>query len=226
MKKKVIVFAPHPDDETLGCGGTIAKRVSEGYKVIVVVITDGRYAFSRVLGIDLDPTPGELKKIRKEEIIRATNTLGILKENLFFLDFEDGALEKHEKEAEEKIIEIIERYSPVEVYFPYIKDYHEDHQATNRVIRRCIQKLGLTPIKYQYCTVQKYARMGPLVEKLINLFKNHIVEVDISEFLSLKEKAVKELKSEISIISKKQKRTITEEVDKFLRNKEIFYVDK
>jgi len=225
LNKRIIVFAPHPDDETFGCGGTIAKRISEGYEVIIVVITDGRHAYSKVLGINSDPTPEELKEIRKEELIRATNVLGVPKKNLLFLDFEDGTLEKYEKEAKEKIIEIIKKYSPVEVYFPYIKDYNPDHQATNRIIR-CIQKLGLTSMEYQYSITQKYARIGPLADRLINLFNKNMIEVDIAEFINLKEKAVKEFKSEISIISTKQKKPITENIDKFLRNKEIFYVDK
>jgi LmbE family N-acetylglucosaminyl deacetylase len=107
MNKKVIVFAPHPDDETLGCGGTIAKKTSEGYEVFVVIITDGRHAFSKVLGINSDPNPEEIKQIRKEEVIKATRILGVPITNLLFLDFEDRTLEKHEKEAEEKIIEIL-----------------------------------------------------------------------------------------------------------------------
>lgn len=41
MNKRIIVFAPHPDHETLGCAGTIAKRLNEGYEVLLVVLTDG-----------------------------------------------------------------------------------------------------------------------------------------------------------------------------------------
>ena len=51
MKKRIIVFAPHPDDETFGCGGVMAKRNSERYNVNIVVLTDGRHAYSTVLGI-------------------------------------------------------------------------------------------------------------------------------------------------------------------------------
>lgn len=220
-----MVFAPHPDDETWGCGGTIAKKIREGCEVIVVVMTDGRHAFSKV-GIDLDPTPEELKQIRKEEIIRATKILGVPKKNLFFLDFEDRTLEKHEKEAEEKIIEIINKYSPVEIYFPYIKDCHPDHQATNRIIRRCLRKLGLTPLKFQYSIAHKYSRIGPLIDRMFSLFKKDRIEVDISEFAKLKEKATKEYRSEISIISTKQENPLAKNIHKFLKNKEAFYVDK
>lgn len=228
MKKNILVFAPHPDDEILGCGGTIAKRSSEGYEVIIVILTDGRHVFSKVLGINSDPTPEQLRQIRKEETIRAAKTLGIPRKNLLFLDFEDETLGKYEKEAEEMILDIIKRYLPVEVYFPYIKDYNPDHQATNRIVKRCLKELRLTTIKFQYSIMQKYARINPLIEKLVNTFKKHIVEINISEFLNLKEKAFKEFKSQISIISKEQKKPIIERAraEKFLANKEKFYVDK
>jgi len=228
MKKNILVFAPHPDDETLGCGGTMAKKTSEGCEVIVVVLTDGRHAFSKVLGVNFDPTPDELRQIRKEETIRAAETLGIPRKNLFFLDFEDGSLEKHEKEAEERILDVIKKYPPVEVYFPYIKDYHSDHQKTNQIVKRCLQKSGLTPMKFQYSIVQKYARISPFLERLADLFRNRTVDIDISEFADLKEKAVREFKSQISIFSKKQGRPIIEyaRTEKFLTKKEKFYVGK
>jgi LmbE family N-acetylglucosaminyl deacetylase len=41
-EKSILVFAPHPDDETLGCGGTIANRVREGHEVEIFFMTDGR----------------------------------------------------------------------------------------------------------------------------------------------------------------------------------------
>ena len=49
-------FAPHPDDETWGCGGTVAKKISEGYEVLIMVLTDGRYAFQKMLGIESKTT--------------------------------------------------------------------------------------------------------------------------------------------------------------------------
>lgn len=221
------MFAPHPDDETGGCGGTIAKRVREGYEVLVVVMTDGKHAFSKVLGIDSDPTPSELKEIRKEEVRRATRILGVKEENLLFLDFADGMLEKDEREAQEKVIEILrENPLPVEVYFPYEKDFHIDHRVTNRIVRNSIKKLGLCTMGYQYSIAQKYGRIGPLIDAFFNLFRHNMIRVDISEFLPLKEAAVKENKSQISIISTRQKRPLLERLGKFLRKEEIFYIDK
>ena len=226
MKKRAIVFAPHPDDETWGCGGTIAKKISEGYEVLIVVMTDGRYAFEKVLGINSNPTPEELKEIRKEEVKRAVKILGVPEENMVFLDFIDGELEKHEKEAEEKVAEILDKNNPSEIYIPYKKDCHPDHRATYRIVKNAVKKLGISVPIYQYSIAQRFARIGPFIDFLLNFFKHNIVQVDISKFLSLKENAIKEFKSEISIISSNQQNPLVGDISRLLKNKETFYVEK
>ena len=225
MKKKIVVFAPHPDDETWGCGGTIAKKIREGYEVQIVIMTDGRYAFQSVLGIDSDPTPEELKEIRREEVKRAVKILGVPEENMVFLDFVDGELENHENEAVEKVVKILNENDPAEIYIPYKKDGHPDHRATYRIVKNAIKKLGISTSVYQYSIGQKYARIGPIIDSLINLFKRHMIHVDISEVFPLKETAVKEFKSEVSVISDKQKKPLAEDISKFLRKQETFYID-
>ncbi len=225
-KKKVIVFAPHPDDETWGCGGTIAKKISEGYEVLVVVMTDGRYAFLHMLGIDSNPTPEELKEIRKEEVKRATKILGVPEENLVFLDFVDGTLENEEEEAEEKVTEILRKKGPVEVYLPYKKDCHPDHQAAYRIVTNSIRRLGISTVTYQYSILHKYARVGTIIDTLLNFFKRNVVHVDVSKFLPLKTAAAQEFKSELKTISPRQQNPITDSVKKFVNGKEMFYIDK
>jgi LmbE family N-acetylglucosaminyl deacetylase len=115
LSKRAIVIAPHPDDETLGCGGTIAKKVSENYEVTIVVMTDGKLAFSSVLGINSNPTPEELESIRKEEVTRAAAILGVPRKNLVFFDFEDRTLKEHEKEAEAEVKSLFEANPPTEI---------------------------------------------------------------------------------------------------------------
>jgi LmbE family N-acetylglucosaminyl deacetylase len=223
VKTKIIVFAPHPDDETLGCGGTIAKKLAEGCEVFIVIMTDGRFLLLKYDGIDSDPTPEQVKEIRRGEVLRATKILGVPEENVFFLDFVDGTLVENEKSAEEKVAIILQKFSPEEVYFPYEKDAHPDHQATNRIIKRAIKKLGLKPKMYQYSIAQKFARFGPLLDSFLSIFK-HRVKIDISEFLSLKKEAVKEFKSELTIISPKQSKPHSKDFNKFLKRNEIFYI--
>jgi LmbE family N-acetylglucosaminyl deacetylase len=226
LKGRVVVFAPHPDDETLGCGGTIAKKLAEGYEVIIVVMTDGRFLLLKSFGIDDDPSPEQVKEIRCGEVLRATKILGVPEDNVIFLDFVDGTLEEKEEAAEEKVAEIFERYAPSEVYFPFERDAHPDHQATNRIVRRAVEKLGIKPMMYRYTIMHKAARFGPLLEFLASIFKRDRIYVDVSEFLPLKREAVKEFKSELTAISPKQRKPHTKDFKKFLKKKEAFYIYK
>jgi len=223
MNKKIVVFAPHPDDETLGCGGTIAKKLSEGYEAVVVYMTDGKHAFSKLFNVNSEPTPSELKEIRKEEARRAARILGLQEENLYFLDFEDGALGQKKAEAQQQVIEILSKHLPVEVYFPSEKDVNPDHHTTNKIVRNSINKLGLLALKYRYSIAQRYSRIGPLMDTLLNIVKHDLIHVDVSKFLPLKEAAIKEFKSQITIISSKQERPVLENIEKFLTGKETFY---
>lgn len=226
MEKTIVVFAPHPDDETFGCGGTVAKKIREGYKVIVIIITDGRHAFSKILNIKVNPSPEEMKHLRRNEVIEATKVLGLPVTNLVFWEIEDGTLEAQKKALEGKVCEILEKYLPVEVYFPLAGDAHPDHQATNRVVRNCIKKLKLPLVKYQYSIGFRLMRIGPRIERLLDTYKNRIVDVDISDYLDLKKEACNKFKSEISIISNEQKNPIEKNLSKYLENTERFYIDK
>jgi LmbE family N-acetylglucosaminyl deacetylase len=224
--KRILVFAPHPDDETFGPGGTIAKKISEGYEVLIVIMTDGRYAFLKVLNIEVGPTPEELKQIRKEEVKKATSLLGVQESNIIFLDFEDGTLKNNEKKAEEEVTEILNQNHPCEVYVTYKNDFHSDHQAAYRIIKNSIRKLGISPLIYQYSIWRKYGRIAPIIDALLNLINQRMLRVDISEFLSIKKEALNEFKSELTIMSSKQRKPIMDHANRFLGSRETFYVDK
>lgn len=226
MEKNIVVFAPHPGDETWGCGGTIAKRISEGYNVSVVVMTDGRYAFLKTLGIDSDPTPGEVKEMRIDDVRRATSRLGVSRQNIFLLNFEDGTLERKVTEAREKVVELLSRASPVEVYYTYQRDYHADHRATNSIVRNSFWDLGLHTVKYQYSIARSRVSIGSLIDTVFSPIRHNVVHVDISKFLSLKKLAIEELRSEVTIVSSKQEKPLTERIEKYLRNEETFFLDK
>src|ERR1700690_960109 len=142
MTKKVIIVAPHPDDETLACGGTILKKIHDGYEVIVLVITDGRHALTANNGIESDPSPEELKLIRKEELQKVVSILGVAPNNLFYLDFEDLTVEKNIPQIEKCVKEILCKLKPEEIseiYFPCETSRHKDHQITGEIIQRSIK---------------------------------------------------------------------------------------
>jgi LmbE family N-acetylglucosaminyl deacetylase len=203
-EKPVIVFAPHPDDETLGCGGTIAKRISEGYEVLVVIMTDGKFGL-KILGVDSDPTPEELKEIRRKEVQRALKVLDVPEKNLFCLDFEDNSLESNRKSVEAKVWAILEKDPPAEVYFTSSEDQHPDHRATNWIVLDALKKSGFEVVKYQYSINKGGNITSRIKDSFRKLLKHDTVYVDISKYLDLKKSALNEFKSQITIMSSKQK---------------------
>jgi LmbE family N-acetylglucosaminyl deacetylase len=220
--KTAIFFAPHPDDETLGCGGTIAKRIAEGYSVFIVILTDGRNAFSKIFNITTNPTPEDVKRIRKVEVTEAVTLLGVPNDNLFFFDFEDFTLSEHEKEVEHAVDAFLESHFPDEVYFPIKRDGHPDHQAANRVIMRCLQKRTLENSAFQYSITHRLSRVGPRFEKVIGFLSNRTRVVDISDYLDVKKQAVEKFKSETLLYLGSQKRAVVS-TKGHLEKKEFFY---
>jgi len=234
MKYSTVVFAPHPDDEILGCGGTIAKKLSEGCDVSVVFMTDGRNSLMEI-GMYSNPSPVELSEIRKMEAIKAAKVLGIRDEKLFFLDIEDGTLQKNEDLAEQEIRKILKSF-PNEVYLPQEKEFHIDHRVTNRLVRSAIKKLDFRPLEFHYAIAWMYpfnllTRIQPnsLQDLMMSrLLKKDVVTVDISDFLSLKKAALEEYQSQVKILTDGQRRAALKNsfLKRFLQNKEKFFVER
>lgn len=219
----IVVFAPHPDDEVLGCGGTMAMKTHEGYKVFVVIVTDGRNALKQVCGIESNPTPEELKMIRVDEAINALDKVGISKTNIFFLDFEDGRLNENIEPAKKKIINILCNIKPNEIYYPSGDELHPDHKATNEIILTSLKEIPHKPIGYQYSIWSKYGRFSKVISAILASV-GKTVKVDISDYLFLKEKALKEYKSQTQMAFPKQEREIlsVKTQNFFLGNNEYF----
>ncbi|MEM3378398.1 MAG: PIG-L family deacetylase [Candidatus Bathyarchaeia archaeon] len=227
-KKRIIVFAPHPDDETLGCGGTITKKIREGYEVLLVILTDGRYAFKKVMGVKDKSSSEELIKIRKEEVTAAAKILGVPETSLIFLDFVDGTLEDNREEAEKRIIKILQEKNPDEIYVPYKKDFHPDHRATYKIVKNVVIKLAISPIFYQYSIAHKFGRLGRFLDFLLEIFihKNRRIYVDVSEFLTVKKLAIEMFKSQLTIISNKHYKPVVSNIQRFTKGKELFRAEK
>jgi len=216
----IIIFAPHPDDEVLGCGGTIARKIKEGDDVVVIFMTDGSNSHLHEFGIASKPSPQELRIIRKEEAIKANGILGVKAKNLVFFGIEDRTLNSNKNSARKKVMRIMKKISPIEVYFPSEKDLHIDHKTTNEIINNLLNTHFPDIKKFQY-TIWSNEEWNEL-ERV----KKHdtICIVDISEFLDLKKKAIEEYVSQITIFSNKQKRPILDAnfVDRFRKKTEAF----
>jgi LmbE family N-acetylglucosaminyl deacetylase len=120
--RSALIVAPHADDETLGCGGTIIRKLAAGARVQVVYMTDSA-------GLDDGP---QLKATRRKEALLACATLGISESDVHFLDFPDGKLSACIAPAAQRLSEILGRFGPEQVFMPYRHDGHADHEASHR----------------------------------------------------------------------------------------------
>jgi LmbE family N-acetylglucosaminyl deacetylase len=139
-----IVFSPHQDDETLGCGGTIILKKRAGADVKIVFLTDGCSSHAHLM------PEHELFALRAQEAIAAAGILGVEQRDVFFLEFPDGALDKRQDAATQKVTEILLKYRPQEVFIPYYKEPPSDHAIANRVVLSAIQQCGINPTVYEY----------------------------------------------------------------------------
>ncbi len=115
--KNILVIAPHPDDEVLGVGGTIAKHFRQGDKVYLCVVTKG-----------YPPQwPEEIVKREKEMVSKVARMLAI--EQVYFLDFPTVKLDTiSSKELNDSIAKIVSEVQPEVVYIPHRGDINKDHQ--------------------------------------------------------------------------------------------------
>jgi LmbE family N-acetylglucosaminyl deacetylase len=214
IDKKMIVFAPHPDDETLACGGIIMKEIREGYDVYIVLMTDGRHSHDLILGL-IDPPPEAIAKIRAIEFSEAMKILGVNLNNLFLLGFEDSKLREHVARAEERTAQILRDADPVEIYVPYRDDNHEDHRATYEIVVNGIKEANL---RARLCEYPVWNREPPQ-------FGLKVLLVDIRDQLPRKLEAISKYRSQISKCFPNQEKAILSE--DFLRisssSSETFY---
>ncbi|MDA3896928.1 MAG: PIG-L family deacetylase [Desulfobacteraceae bacterium] len=128
---RVLVFAPHPDDETLACGGSLAIHAAAGDQIEVVLLTNG------VAGDTKGTTDrNDYIAIRRDETIRACRVLGI--EQVVFFNFEDRQLGGAHN-AIYQIIETINKFKPDLIYAPSAYDFHPDHRAAHFLICNAVK---------------------------------------------------------------------------------------
>lgn len=127
----VLVFAPHMDDEVIGCGGAIIRHRAAGAPVTVAYVTDGSRGNSD-LRRDV-----ELTVLRKREAEQSSHILG--GHGCRFLDLPDGELAVTEQ-AIGGVEQVIAQVQPTVIYLPSVLDTHADHWATTRLVSAAMQR--------------------------------------------------------------------------------------
>ena len=124
--QRILVFSPHPDDETIGAGGYIAQSIENGADVRIVLVTDGDFHGN--------------EDVRYAEFKKATQILGVSGRQLVFLGLPDGKLDKMDPPALYSALQLqIAQYNPDIVVYPDIRDDNPDHSAIGKMMEKILK---------------------------------------------------------------------------------------
>ncbi len=122
----VLVIAPHPDDEVIGCGGLLALHAREGRRVEIVVVSDGTAGMA---------SPDAA--VRERESEEGTAILGLQPPR--FLRLPDRALSTHQEQLRPSLRERLTELRPDLILVPSPLDIHPDHRAVASAMRDLLQ---------------------------------------------------------------------------------------
>ena len=138
----VLVIAPHPDDESIGCGGTICLHADRGDRVAAVFLTSGEKGLT-------DLSQEDARRIRERESEDAAAILGIA--SVTFLRRPDKHLEQDTLHAAEALKPILQREKPEVIYLTHERDFHPDHRACVSIVQAALRASGIaTPALLSY----------------------------------------------------------------------------
>lgn len=138
-RRSLLVLAPHPDDETLGCAGRIQRAVATGASVVVVVATDGAQSHD-VDDVDRDT----LRALRRAELVAACEVLGVPEDHVISLGFADGSLAGSYDALVTELVALLRRVAPDDVCTTCSGESHADHATCARALDHAAREAGWT----------------------------------------------------------------------------------
>jgi len=153
---KIIVFAPHPDDEIYGCGGSILKWMDEGHEVHIIYVTDNHVLISwgrahdqlieemakRYSNLNED----EIAEIGLKEAEEVAKSFGFKKENIHLFKFHDQGASNRIDDGVKLAVNIIKDAN--RIVLPSNNNNHVDHQATHIMAKNAAIILGLEQAEF------------------------------------------------------------------------------
>ena len=181
---RILVVAPHMDDEVLGCGGIMAKYAKEGHEVYVAVVTNGQPPLFTKEEDDVD----------KANCLEAHKLLGV--KETFFLDLPAAMLDTMPKyKLNGAINKVVQKLVPDELYIPHKGDMHFDHKMINEACMVAVRPRSEEAVKrvYVYETLSETEWDVPSAD---NYFMPNVF-VDISDYIDLKIEAMAKFSQQI-----------------------------
>lgn len=191
MPDRILIFAPHPDDEILGCGGTMARHITAGDEVYVCIMTCGHPPIFDDSIAKQNGWPHTLYP----EIKRAHTLLGV--KETFFLPFSAAAMETDLRyELNGKVMELVNRIRPDVVYMPHFGDMQKDHTLTAEAVMVAVRPKYGHVVRYVYA-YETLSETEWNIPHAANAFIPNTF-VDISDHLDKKLEAMSCYQSQLS----------------------------
>jgi len=186
--KRILVFAAHPDDDIIGCGGSLAKHVKLGNQVSVCYMTSGEAA-------SLDYSKGELARIREGEARNAAQVIGF--QDLTYLRNSDGYL-KYDQSNLKKLVELVREKQPHIVYVHHQSDGHQDHRIAFQLVNESLGRASAS--LFQEYKGAPWSTEAVLAYEVWTPLSDFEYVEDISEFIDKKTAALRKHESQIKSI--------------------------
>jgi LmbE family N-acetylglucosaminyl deacetylase len=140
-QRRIVVVAPHPDDEVLGCGGILAAAAERGNPVALIAVTDGEacYPPSR------NCTAQQLAALRRSESMEALRRLGLMPTEIKRLGLPDGEVKKHAQRLTQMLRHLLHPADIVLTTWRF--DGHGDHEIVGRIAAEVADSIGATLIE-------------------------------------------------------------------------------
>lgn len=178
--QRILVLAPHVDDEVIGCGGALVHHKMRGAAVSVAYITDSARSFHPSLSREA------VSRLRAEEARQVQEYLGF--NEIYFMNCPDGNVEGH-PHAQGKLIDILKSTAYDVIYLPFFVDHHRDHLYTNTLLLRIIGELELKP------TIVAYPVQVPMPLSFIN----RVISID--DAIEKKQRSLRLFQSQIHTLA-------------------------
>lgn len=199
--KRVLVVAAHPDDEVIGCGGTIINHINNGDDVRLIVLADGVTSRMYQPGASRTQEVKIYKNIinmRRSEFYGAARIMGLKKQNCFCLGFPDQRLDAL------PLLDIIKRIEGIAgelasdiIYTHHWGDLNKDHRlCCEAVITAFRPKPRIKASPHIYC-FEINGNMDVLPPKIVNKFRPNYL-VDITRVVKVKLRGLGSYKSELA----------------------------
>lgn len=185
----ILVIAPHPDDDVIGCGGSIILHTKKGDTVSIIYLTSGESGDAKI-------PKSDLMTIRETEATDAAKSLGV--SDTMFLHKQDGWVTLTPSVLQQ-MTEIIRSKKPNIVYIPHKHDGHRDHWASYDICVETIYRAGAHAFQeysgtpWTVATILAYEVWTPL--------STYSLAVDISDVMEQKIEALKKHSSQLKNVA-------------------------